>query len=77
MKAVLRITILVGLAFLGLILFFGEEQETDLAPLLFLFLIDKIIGLAALCAFGRLYSRWSSIDPLIERFDKWVANDDI
>ena len=76
MKTILRIAILQLLSALGLILFFGEEQETGLAFLLYV-LIDKIIGLAALVAFGLLYSRWSSIDPLIERFDKWVANNDI
>lgn len=69
--SIIRITILSALGLLAALLLLGEETDPSMPA----FLIDKSIGFAACLTIGRLYKRWSKVDPWLIAFDKMGDED--
>lgn len=67
--SIIRIAILCALFTFGMIFLFGQEQG-DNTWTLFQILIDKALALAAFGYMGKLYKRWSKIDPWLMAYDK-------
>lgn len=67
--SIIRIVILLALGMFAMVFLFGEEQG-DSVWTLFQILIDKALALAAFGYMGKLYKRWSKIDPWLMAYDK-------
>lgn len=67
--SIIRIAILLSIGIFGMIFLFGQEQS-DSTWTLFQTLIDKALALAAFGYMGKLYKRWSKIDPWLMEYDK-------
>lgn len=70
--SIIRIGILISLFSVGLLFLMGEEPDT--ASVLQIF-FNKGFALACLYWMGKLYGRWSKVDPIIKAYDKW--SDDV
>lgn len=66
----IRIAILFILGFSATILLFGEEQDESITYFLLHTIMDKSLAFALFFYFGRLYKRWSKVDPWIMAYDK-------
>lgn len=68
--SIIRISILVALSCIAIILIFGEEQDENLWAFFFHVLVDKGLGIGLCFYIGRLYKRWSKVDPWLKAYDK-------
>lgn len=68
--SVIRIAILFILSGLAFIFIFGEEQDENVWAFFFHVIVDKGLGIGLCFYIGRLYKRWSKIDPWIMACDK-------
>lgn len=68
--SVIRIAILFILSGLAFIFIFGEEQDENVWAFFFHVIVDKGLALAAFWYGGKLYKRWSKIDPWLKAYDK-------
>ncbi len=66
----IRMAILFALGMAACLLVFGEEQDDNLPAWAFRFIIDKALGIGLCFYIGRLYKRWSKIDPWLIAYDK-------
>lgn len=67
--SIIRIIILFVLFSFATLFLLGEEQG-DGAWVILQMLIDKGLALAAFWYGGKLYKRWSKIDPWLKAYDK-------
>lgn len=65
--SIIRIAILLALLTFGAQFLLGEEPESCS---LLRIVIDKALAFAALRYMGKLYKRWSKVDPLLKAYDK-------
>ena len=68
--SVIRIAILFVLGSVATILLFGEEQDANIGWFLLHVLMDKAIAIGLFYYIGRLYKRWSKVDPWLKAYDK-------
>lgn len=68
--SVIRIAIILILSSLAVFLILGEEQETSLFGFFIQVVLDKATGIALFYCVGRLYRRWSKVDPWLIAYDK-------
>lgn len=68
--SIIRISILVALSCIVIILIFGEEQDANVWAFFFHVIVDKGLGIGLCFYIGRLYKRWSKIDPWLKAYDK-------
>jgi len=67
--SIIRIAILLVISTFAFIFLFGEEQGDDASALLRI-LVDKALAFAAFWYVGKLYKRWSKVDPWLMAYDK-------
>lgn len=65
--SIIRIAILLVISSFAFIFLFGEESE-DCSILQIL--VDKALAFAAFWYVGKLYKRWSKVDPWLMAYDK-------
>lgn len=70
--SIIRIAILVVVGCLAILFLFGEEQDENVLAFLFHAIVDKTLGIALFFLGGRLYKRWSKVDPWIKAYDKMI-----
>lgn len=68
--SIIRIAILFVLFGLAVILLFGEEQDESLVFFFLHMVMDKAMAFALFYSIGRLYKRWSKLDPWIKAYAK-------
>ncbi len=68
--SVIRIAILFILSGLAFIFIFGEEQDENVWAFFFHVIVDKGLGIGLCFYIGRLYKRWSKVDPWLKAYDK-------
>lgn len=68
--SVIRIAILFVLGSVATILLFGEEQDENVWAFFFHVIVDKGLGIGLCFYIGRLYKRWSKVDPWLKAYDK-------
>jgi len=68
--SIIRICILFILSSLAFIFIFGEEQDENLSAFFFHVIVDKGLGIGLCFYIGRLYKRWSKVDPWLMAYDK-------
>lgn len=68
--SLIRIAILFALGIAALLLIFGEEQDENLIALFLHIIVDKAFGIGLCFYIGRLYKRWSKVDPWLMAYDK-------
>lgn len=68
--SIIRILILFTLFGLAIIFLFGEEQDENLLAFTFRIIVDKALAIALFYYSGRLYKRWSKVDPWLKAYDK-------
>lgn len=68
--SIIRLAILFALGFFAIILLFGEEQDENMWAFTLHMIADKTLALTLFYGIGRLYNRWSKIDPWIMACDK-------
>ena len=68
--SVIRIAILFILSGLAFIFIFGEEQDENVWAFFFHVIVDKALGIGLCFYIGRLYKRWSKVDPWLKAYDK-------
>lgn len=68
--SIIRICILFVLSGLAMILIFGEEQDENILAFLLHVIVDKALGIGLCFYIGRLYKRWSKVDPWLMAYDK-------
>lgn len=70
--SIIRIAILATIACLATLFLFGEEQDDNVLAFLLHAIVDKALAFALFFWSGRLYKRWSKVDPWIKAYDKMV-----
>lgn len=73
--SVIRIAILFILSGLAFIFIFGEEQDENVWAFFFHVIVDKCLGIGLCFYIGRLYKRWSKVDPWLKAYDKMCDED--
>lgn len=68
--SIIRIAILVVLGCFAMIFLLGEEQDESLSAFFLHILVDKVLAIALCYYIGRLYKRWSKVDPWLKAYDK-------
>lgn len=68
--SVIRIAILFILSGLAFIFIFGEEQDENVWAFFFHVIVDKGLGIGLCFYIGRLYKRWSKVDPWLKAYEK-------
>lgn len=68
--SIIRIVILFALGMFAMIFLFGEEQDENIFAFLLHVCVDKALAFAAFLYAGRLYKRWSKIDPWLMAYEK-------
>lgn len=68
--SLIRIAILLVIGSIATVLIFCEEQDETIFDFLFHVLVDKVLGVAFIFYAGRLYKRWSKVDPWIKDYNK-------
>lgn len=68
--SIIRVAILFILSGLAFILILGEEQDENVWAFFFHVIVDKGLGIGLCFYIGRLYKRWSKIDPWLKDYDK-------
>lgn len=68
--SIIRIAILCVLGAFAMIFLFGEEQDEATFDFLLHVLVDKALAIAMFYYVGRLYKRWSKVDPWLKAYDK-------
>lgn len=66
----IRIAILFVLGMVAILLIFGEEQDENILAFLLHVIVDKALGIGLCFYIGRLYKRWSKVDPWLMAYDK-------
>lgn len=69
--SIIRIAILLTLAFVSIPLILGEEQDENILAWLLHFVTDKAVGFALVFLAVGLYKRWKTIDPWLIAYDKF------
>ena len=72
--SIIRIAILTILCGIAMVLIFGEEQDESVLWFLLHITLDKGIGIGICFWIGKLYTRWSKVDPWIMAYDKMCNN---
>lgn len=67
--SIIRVIILLALSTFAIIFLFGEEQG-DSAWTFLQILIDKGLAIGVCYLIGKLYKRWSKVDPWLIAYDK-------
>lgn len=70
--SIIRIAILIVVGCLSILFIFGEEQDETIFDFLFHVLVDKTLGIALIIYTGRLYKRWSKVDPWLKAYEKML-----
>lgn len=70
--SIIRIAILLVLGCFAILFFFGEEQDETVFFFLLHVLVDKTLGIAIIIYTGRLYKRWSKVDPWLIAYEKMI-----
>ena len=68
--SLIRIAILFALGMLALLFLQAEEQDGNLLICTFRFICDKALAVGTIFLMGRLYRRWSRVDPWLKACDK-------
>lgn len=68
--SVIRIAILFILSGLAFFFIFGEEQDENVWAFFFHVIVDKGMGIGLCFLIGRLYKRWSKVEPWLKAYDK-------
>lgn len=68
--SIIRIAILFVLGLFATIFLFGEEQDKNMWAFILHVIVDKTLAIALCFYIGRLYKRWSKVDPWIRAYDK-------
>ena len=68
--SIIRIAILFVLGLFATIFLFGEEQDENVGAFFLHVIVDKALAIALCLYIGRLYKRWSKVDPWIKAYDK-------
>ena len=68
--SIIRIAILCVLGGLPMKFLFGEEQDEATFDFLLHVFVDKALAVAMFYYVGRLYKRWSKVDPWLKAYDK-------
>lgn len=68
--SIIRIAILVVVCCFAILFLFGEEQDENVLTFVFHAIVDKALGIALFFWGGRLYKRWSKVDPWIKAYEK-------
>lgn len=68
--SLLRIFSILALSLAAMIFIFFEENNDTMAALALHILIDKGLGIGLCFYIGRLYKRWSRVDPWLKAYDK-------
>ena len=68
--SVIRLAILIILFSVAVVFLFGEEQDEATFDFLLHVFVDKALAVAMFYYVGRLYKRWSKVDPWLKAYDK-------
>lgn len=68
--SIIRLSILFILSSIALIFLFVEEQDENMLTFFLHILFDKAFAFALFYYVGRLYKRWSKVDPWLKAYDK-------
>lgn len=68
--SVIRLAILIILFSVAVVFLFGEEQDESLFSFTIHLIMDKAFALGLFYYVGRLYKRWSKVDPWLKAYDK-------
>lgn len=68
--SILRILIIFALCGFAFLFLFGEEQDEATFDFLLHVFVDKALAVAMFYYVGRLYKRWSKVDPWLKAYDK-------
>lgn len=68
--SIIRIAILFSLGMVAFLLIFGVEQDEATFDFLLHVFVDKALAVAMFYYVGRLYKRWSKVDPWLKAYDK-------
>lgn len=74
-KILIRLSILLGLATIGILLIFAKEQHPTIPGVMLEVIFHKGLGIACFWAWGVLYRRWRSSDRLLRRNEELTADD--
>ena len=66
--SIIRIAALCALGALAMSLLFAQEHDKDLTVLVLRVVADKAVAIGIFVFMGRLYNRWSHVDPWLAAY---------
>lgn len=66
----MRIAALLVLGMFAMLLLLVDEQGVNLLTCTLHFIFDKALAVGTIFLMGRLYRRWSRVDPWLKAYDK-------